>query len=252
MKYLWLDTEGTGFFDFNLPAHALSQPRVCAIGGLLIDHGFRIEEEFEFLIKPDGWFLDPNSEAAKVNGLTMEELERDGIPIIRPLRIYAQALDEGRVIGGHNVTHDLKMMRGELRRAEQDDRFMRTRSICTMRMAPRDLIGAVDKNGKLKAPRLEELCNHFGITVPRHRALDDARASFLAFRKLCEIGIMPKITNPYDKPTKGAKRGKKKTSDDGGAETAQKAEGYGGEGREDHDPSGDGGEHDGGTLFDRG
>lgn len=227
MKYLWVDVESTGLMRYDAPAHAPGQPRVCAIGMLLLDHEFRIEEEIECLIKPDGWFLDPNSDAAKVNGLTMEELERDGVPILKPLRIYAQAIDEGRIVGGHNVSSDMKILRGELRRAKQEDRFMKTKSICTMRMAPRDVIGAVDKNGRLKAPRLDELCNHFGINAPGHRALKDARASFEAFNCMRGIGILPKITNPYDKPAKGSKRAKTKADDAEGGHSEDNSAGSG-------------------------
>lgn len=204
--FLWIDTEATGLPDYKLPAHAPGQPRLCSIAMIFADREYNITAEHEWFIKPHGWFLDPDSEAAKVNGLTHAELVAKGVPIKDILPIYAQAIEERKIVGGHNVSHDVKLMRGELRRAEMDDLFMKTRTICTMQ-GSRKIVGAVDKNGRAKAPRLEEAAAYFGIPMPeKHRALADARASFEIARKLLEMGHEAIYSDPYEKQrAKGAK-----------------------------------------------
>lgn len=212
MKYLWIDTESTGLPAYGLEADASSQPRVCSIGFVFIDDDLNVEHEQEFLIKPHGWFLDPGSEAAKINKLTQEQLEAHGVPIAGPTQIYATAIAERRIIGGHNISHDCKMMRGELRRQKFDDMYMRTKTICTMRET-RKLVGALDKRGAVKAPRLEESCAYFGIQlIPHLSALADAKASFQLRLKLRDLGIEPKINDPYEKGKKHAHRKTAKAS----------------------------------------
>lgn len=204
--FLWIDTEANGLFDYTVPAHAPSQPHLCSIGMIFADHEFNITAEHEWLIKPYGWRLDPDSEAAKVNGLTQEELVEKGVPIKHILPIYVQAIEERKLIGGHNISHDLKLLRGELRRAEMPDLFMQTRSICTMK-GSRNIVGALDKRGRTKMPRLEEACAYFGIPMSdKHRALADAKCSLEIMRKLREMGHEPTFDDPYVKQrAKGGK-----------------------------------------------
>lgn len=200
--YLWIDTEATGLPDYKLPAHAPGQPRLCSVAMLFVDRDLQITAEHEWLIKPHGWFLDPNSEAARVNGLTHEELVAKGVPVKHILPIYFQAIEERRIIAGHNISHDVKLMRGELRRADMEDLYMKTRTICTMQAA-RKIVDARDKNGKSKAPRLEEAMAHFDIPQPeKHRALADAKGSLEVMRRLVAMGQEPVLSNPYEKQRK--------------------------------------------------
>lgn len=200
--YLWIDTEATGLFSYTMPAHAEGQPRLCSIAMLFVDRDLNITAEHSWLIKPQGWFLDPDSEAAKVNGLTHAELVEKGVPIKHVLPIYAEAIAERRIIGGHNIVHDTKLMRGESRRAGMPDLYLQTKLACTMQ-ASRKIVGAVDKNGRLKAPRLEEACAYFGIPLPeKHEALADAKGSLEIARKLREMGNEIPVSNPYEKKSK--------------------------------------------------
>jgi DNA polymerase-3 subunit epsilon len=200
--YLWIDVESTGIMARELPAHAPGQPRLCSIAMLFVNRDLEITAEHEWLIKPHGWFLEPDSEAAKVNGLIHEELVAKGVPIKHILPIYSEAIEERRIIGGHNISHDVKLMRGELRRAEMEDLYMKTRTICSMQSS-RKIVGAVDKNGKAKAPRLEEACAYFGIPLPeKHRAMADAKGSLEVMRKLRAMGQDFVIGDPYEKQRK--------------------------------------------------
>ena len=196
--HLVIDCETTGLFDYNKRANEEGQPRLCQLGMIWIDHDLAPIEEAEYTIKPDGWETTP--EAVAVNGLTQEMLEEIGGPINDALERYSKAIDERHVIVGFNAAYDIKLLRGELRRANMDDRYMQTRTLDVM-SGSRKIVDARNKDGKRKAPSLEEACNFFKVErepVP-HRALGGARAVLLILRRLRELGQMPAYKDPYDK-----------------------------------------------------
>jgi DNA polymerase III epsilon subunit-like protein len=206
MNYLVLDTETSGLMDFKKPADAPGQPRVCSIGLIFVNEDLTTESEIEHLIKPNGWRLDNNSEAAKINGLTQEKLDAEGVDIKEVLRTYGESIDNKRIIVGHNCSFDMKLMRAELRFAGMPDRYMQTRSLCTM-WGSRDVVGIPAKNGRgFKIPKLIEACDYFGIEQPaKHTALADARSALEILRKLRDAGKMPAYADPYDdRPKKPA------------------------------------------------
>jgi DNA polymerase III subunit epsilon len=197
MSYAILDTETSGLPRYNLPADDPAQPHVAAVALILVDEQFKVEREYEVLIKPDGWEMEPGAMA--VNGLTMERLNDSGIPIMEALPVYTDAIDEGRTIVAHNCRFDTKCMRGELRRAKIDDRFDRTKTICTMQgcvgvvKAPPSNSMMAGGRKTFKMPKLAEAYRHFfkREIVGAHSALVDARACLDIFRKLNEIGCCP-------------------------------------------------------------
>ena len=200
MNYIVLDVETSGLMDFKKPADAPGQPRVCQVGLIFVGEDLSTEHEIEHLIKPNGWTFDDTSEAAKINGLTQEKLDAEGVDIKEVLREYGSAIDDRRIIVGHNCSFDMKMMRAELRFAGFPDRYMQTRSVCTM-WGSRDVVGIPAKNGRgFKIPKLGEACAHFGIEQPDvHTALADARSALEILRKLKEAGQFPVFTDPYER-----------------------------------------------------
>lgn len=196
--HLVIDCETTGLFDYTKPADAEGQPRLCQLGMVWLNDELGTIAEAEYTIKPDGWTIAP--EATEINGLTQELLEEIGGPIDKALAQYAEAIDQKNVIVGFNAAYDIKLMRGELRRAKLQDRYMQTRILDVMHGC-RKMVGALGKTGKIKAPTLAEACDHFGIErepLP-HRALGGARAVLHILRKMREAGEMPMYKDPYDK-----------------------------------------------------
>src|ERR1017187_7522571 len=118
-RWTVFDTETSGLFNFALPADAASQPRLAHLAMLFLDPDLQVEHSFDVLIKPDGWVLDPI--AASVNGLTMERLEKEGVPVADALSEYTRIVRAGWSLSAFNAQFDTKVMRGELRRAEMDD-----------------------------------------------------------------------------------------------------------------------------------
>ena len=196
--HLVIDCESTGIFNYDLPADAPGQPRVCQIGMIWVRDDLTEIASAERLIKPDGWTIGP--EATAVNGLTQEMLEEAGEPIDRALTSYVDAIKQKHIIVGYNVAFDVKLMRGELRRAKLPDYFMATRTLDVMNGCRR-MVDARTKEGKKKPPSLEEACRHFDVELEPtpHRALGGARATLHILRKMREQAQMPAYKDPYDR-----------------------------------------------------
>lgn len=200
MKYAVIDTEGSGLFDYTKPADAPGQPRMAALGIIMLDHDLVVENRTSWLIKPEGWIFDDNSEAAKKNGLTHAQLMADGVDAMEGLVTYSNLISERRIIVGFNVLHDLKTLRAEMRYKGLPDRYMDTRYICVMQGC-RQLVDARTADGKKKAPKLEEACAYFQIEQGdrAHTSMGDAESAYQIFLKLRDAGCMPVFKDPYEK-----------------------------------------------------
>lgn len=199
MKFLIIDTETTGLFDFSKPADGYGQPRMAQAGFIYLDH---IDDEPRaegHYIFPDGWEM--SDEASRVNGLTTPFLRDYGIPVEDVLDLYEAAIDEGRVIVAFNAQFDCKVLRAEMRRAGRNDRFEQTKQVCVMRpLVP--VLALPQRNGRggHKFPNLAEACAHFGIVNERaHDALGDARAAMEILRHLHRLDLMPEPAVHYAK-----------------------------------------------------
>lgn len=186
---LVLDTETSGLFDFSKPADADGQPRLASVSMILTTPDLRLMSEYNRLIKPDGWTL--SDEAAAINGLTAERLEKEGVPVREVLTEYVKLIDEGYIIIAYNAQYDTKVMRGELRRAGMDDRFAATPNVCVMRPLMK-ICGMRSANNRPRWPKLEEALQYFKLPLPdKHTAAGDARGALDIARILTGIGEMP-------------------------------------------------------------
>ena len=196
-KYIVFDTEGTGLFDYSKPAHVEGQPRLCSIAMRLID-GDTITKR-DFLIKPDGWVNE--GEALAVNGLTMERLNAEGVPLAGVLDEYVGYIEQGYILAAYNAQHDTKVMRAELRRAERDDLFTRTPNICLMHGSARYW---ADQGETYKTQKLGMMLEKFGIDhIDAHTAGGDADGALAIFLKLREANALPeaKVHFAKNRPT---------------------------------------------------
>lgn len=185
--YIFMDTEGSGLFDFKRPADADGQPRLAELALIYADDDLNVEREYNQYVLPDGWEMQP--EATAINGLTTEFLREHGVPVADLLAVYTLAICAGRAVVAHNAQHDCKTMRAELRRAGMPDLFEETRNICTMRGAMPFKIKKL--NGKGGFPGLLDVAAHFDVPAPdkAHGALGDVRCLFNAFKKMVEAGF---------------------------------------------------------------
>ena len=180
MKYLVLDTETTGLFNFSRPADEQGQPRLAHAHMIACDERGAAVKTQDFLIRPDHTWTDKDfadlESPGHPNPLTREMLMDKGVPISDVLGCYTEAMVEhGLILVAHNVQFDAKVMRAELRRAGMDDLFDKTPNICTMRGMAK-IIGG-------KWPKLAEALGHIGQTLENAHSAD---ADTEGARKLLE------------------------------------------------------------------
>lgn len=198
MKYVIIDTETSGLFDFSKPADADGQPRLAHLAMIFLDEEMVETGRSDILVRPDGWEI--SEEVSKINGLTTEYLAENGVPVLDAINAYAAAVDDNHVVVAFNAQYDTKIMRGEMRRAEVDDRFERTPNICAMR-ALVDICQIPKKTGRgFKFPKLSEACAHFEIVNEgEHSALGDAAACAELLRRLHALKAVPEASVHYAK-----------------------------------------------------
>lgn len=228
MKFIVLDTETSGIMDYKRPADAEGQPRVAEVALIYLDENLKVEREYQAYVQPDGWEVEPGAYA--INGLTVDFLLENGVPIEMPLAVYSQAILEGRSVIAHGAQFDCKMMRAELRRleaktaAEQKrdvdegaDLFEKTRSLCIMHgllshaKQTGRWLNKYDPEGNVlltKAgtpaggmPKLTDACRYYSIPLPEkaHGALDDARVAALIFKAMVDEGFDREAIVHYSK-----------------------------------------------------
>lgn len=211
MKYIVIDTEGTGLFrHHNIDADGNKvtarsdepgQPRMASYAGVLVDEELNIESVHQQYVLPIGWenadgspMLEMPAEALAINGLTFEFLREHGEPILPALTHYLAAIREGRAVLGFNAQHDGRQMRAELRRAGLPDEFEDTPNTCAMRSLQAAKIKVKKLNGKGGFPRLIDAAAHFGVpgyeTEQHHKAIDDALATVFISRELHKMGAL--------------------------------------------------------------
>jgi DNA polymerase-3 subunit epsilon len=191
-RYVVIDAETSGLFRWGAPADAEGQPRLAHLTMIGL-HGDRIWFKANAYVKPDGWSMPPELE--RIHGLTDAILNEKGVPILDVVTLYAWFIDAGYVVVAFNAAYDLKVMRGELRRAGLDDRARTTPSICTM-IPCVGLCKLPYPSGRegYKFPKLREAMEYFGLEQKgAHTALGDAESCLSIFRALRERGI---VLNP--------------------------------------------------------
>lgn len=212
--FMICDAESSGLFDYEKGADAPGQPRLAELGLIFLDSAYQVQAKHSWLIRPEGWEM--SAEAAAKTGLTTEFLKANGVPIADALAMYMAGIEARRVVVGFNIAYDLKIMRGEARRAGLPDRYMETRNLCLM-WATRGIVGAKTEAGRAKNPKAEEACAFFGIPPGPHRALPDCEANLAMLLELVKRGALPEPKSPYDKkakPKKAAPRSRKADPED--------------------------------------
>jgi len=128
---LFYDTETSGQLDFKAPPDAPHQPRLLQLGLIMTDTTGNEIAIFKTLIRPDGWQIQPGAQA--VHGITQEQAERDGIPLMVALNTFwaLAATCQGKVC--HNSDFDSKIMLGEQLRSKAPPSLSEIPHFCTMK-----------------------------------------------------------------------------------------------------------------------
>lgn len=192
---LGLDTETTGLPDFRAPSDAEHQPHLVQVAMVLLDEHMVERASVSLLVRPDGWVSGP--EALAAHGITEELASALGVPEKTAANLFAQmAYGSGaRLIVGHNVSFDLRIMRIALLRAgftkekldaQKPDTFCTMNAASAiMKLPPTEKMLAAGFT-KPKPPKLAECIRHFfGEDLEgAHDALVDVRASLRVYQHL--------------------------------------------------------------------
>lgn len=219
-RYLCIDTENTGLFVHRNPdgtvrrSHEPGQPRMAEFAAAVVNESFQIVDTFQQYILPDDTWLNADGspmlempeEALKVNKLTFELLREKGAPVHIALEYYSDMLATGLIPLCFNAQHDLRQMRGELRRAHMPDLFEETPNVCVMRSINanyREPDQPNGKRGKVKIKKLNGKGGFVGLVdaaahfkAPgyeddkRHQALEDVAATVWVARELNKMGML--------------------------------------------------------------
>ena len=157
------DYETSKLPDWKEPSDSPDQPHAVSLGIRLVGFKTRtLYHQVHMIARPDGWSVDPEAEG--IHGISTEYASKVGIPekhLFETILHFARLADLNCAFG---KTFDERITRIGLIRfgfgREVADEFKAMNHLCAMQDC-RNLVGALDKNGKKKAPTLTEAYTHF-------------------------------------------------------------------------------------------
>ena len=185
VAFLDLETSGLpvrkGFNRYHDPKESIfyDPSRIIELGLIICQDG-QIESKKSYLIKPKD-FTIYNSH---IHGISQEEAEIKGLPILEILETVNKLLDPVSKIVCHNKGFDINILLSECYRCQFNqlaDKINKLEHDCTMEM------GKLYMNVS-KSPKLTELYEFlFKQKLDQtHRALDDAEACQQCFYKMLQ------------------------------------------------------------------
>jgi len=213
MIIAFYDSETTGLPDFKVPSEAPHQPHIVDIAAVLYDdEKDQVIDQFEALVKPDGW--DIPEEVSAIHGITTAiAMEQGTHAEYEALWNTMQVLDRAETRCGHNESFDQRILRIALMRygfgapgweglssdqkREEAKLFKARPAICTMKLATPIMrlpaTPAMIRTGKdkwHKNPNLGEAYAHF-VGKPfegAHRAMADTMGALEIYRVMKRDG----------------------------------------------------------------
>jgi DNA helicase-2/ATP-dependent DNA helicase PcrA len=119
-------------------------------------------------------------DSARVHGISDAYLKAHGKDAKIVFGAFLDFVGDSPVLIGHNVRFDVALLKANLRRIELD--LMDFTAFDTLDLARRYV--------NLRDYKLLTICQHFGISLPTHRALDDA----IAVSELIKV-LIPKLSD---------------------------------------------------------
>ena len=189
MKLLFLDTETTGLDP--------SKNGIIQIAGMVEIDG-EVKEEFDLRVKPfPGQVI--SEEALKVTGKTVEEIQTYTEPLIG-YRSFTEMLDkyvdkfnraDKFYMVGQNTKFDYDFMTEWFKR-NGNPYFYGYVNYHLLDVIQATALFTVAGKMKLQNMKLGTVCEHFGIPLKAHDALEDIRATRQVFYKYVDMikGVM--------------------------------------------------------------
>ncbi len=190
--FLIFDTETTGFpIDRNAPISVLDNwPRIVQIAWQLHDKTGNLIENYDYIIKPDGFSIPFNSQ--QVHGISTEKAINEGIELNDALEKFNISLHKASFIVGHNIADfDVKILASEYFRQNIETQLQEKNIIDTIDKGTNYCALAGGRGGGFKFPKLNELYTKlFNENFDEaHNAAADVNANARAFFEMLRIGI---------------------------------------------------------------
>ncbi len=190
--YLIFDTETTGLpRNKNAPLDDFDNwPRLVQIAWQLHDEKGILLSQGNHVVRPDGFTIPFN--AQKIHGISTEKALEAGIDLKEALASFSVDLQKAKVVVGHNIEFDNKIIGSEYLRSEQVNQLegfpnidtgLETKEYC-------QLTGGI--GGRLKMPKLIELYTKlFGQPFDdAHDAAYDVDATAKAFFECLRLKVI--------------------------------------------------------------
>lgn len=181
------DTETTGLPDWKSPSGAEHQPHIVEIGAVLTDDDLNIVEQYQAIIKPEGWEISEAMTA--IHGISHERAMDEGVSEKEAVEAFLALHDKGLMRIGHNISFDDRIMRIAFKRYFDDElagQFKDSPKFCTM-WESKQIVKAPfkDKSG-VKNPSLSEAFKFFTgeDIVDAHRAIGDVMSTIMVYQGL--------------------------------------------------------------------
>ena len=191
--YLIFDTETTGLpQNFNAPlSDSDNWPRMVQIAWQLHDENGKLIENQDYIIKPEGYDIPFN--ATRIHGISTKMAQEQGRDLQEVLEEFTEVLKKTKVVAGHNIDFDYKIVGAELFRKGIENILEKTPSADTMELGTDFCQLSGGKNGRYKSPKLEELYEKlYGKKFDEaHNAAADVNATAQVFFEMMRIGIIP-------------------------------------------------------------
>ena len=191
--YLIFDTETTGLpQNFNAPlSDSENWPRMVQIAWQLHDENGELIENQDYIIKPEGYDIPFN--ATRIHGITTKMAQEQGRDLKEVLEEFGEVLKKTKVVAGHNINFDYKIVGAELYRKEVENVLEKIPFADTMEWGTDYCKLGGGKNGRYKSPKLSELYEKlFGENFDEaHNAAADVNATAQVFFEMMRVGIIP-------------------------------------------------------------
>jgi DNA polymerase-3 subunit epsilon len=188
MMYLFFDTETTGLpRNWKAPVSDLENwPRLVQLAFLVYDGLGRKLHEDSYIIKPEGWSIDPG--AARIHGITESRALREGVAMQVALGALQAELDQCDTLVAHNMAFDEKIVGAEFLRMTRRNPLDGKSRLCTMEVST-PLLKLEGYYG-YKWPKLSELHEYlFGVDFEEaHDAGADIAATARCFWEMRRLG----------------------------------------------------------------
>jgi DNA polymerase III epsilon subunit-like protein len=188
--YLIFDTETTGLPTSRAapPSDVDNWPRVVQLAWQTFDTRGKKTGGRSFVIRPDGFAIP--EEAVRVHGISTVIAKRKGVPIVKALAAFEEALKKASVVVAHNFQYDGNTVAAEFYRVGIRKPFDHKTQVCTMEVSTEYC--ALPGRYGFKWPTLPELHSKLFRESARetHNAAADVAICSKCFFELKRLGIV--------------------------------------------------------------